>query len=314
MAVRSDDEHPDYDSFYLHHLQSVKGDGAWYLNQRFIGKGGSGTTFLVTCTSGLNFGVQFALKVFHRISDNRRRERFLDEIRHYKDLSHPAIIRVYDEGSYSSGDRNYPFAVMDFVPENLESKLGRGLPQITRIDAVRYIFNIASAISYLHSQSHPIVHRDIKPANILVSGQAARLGDLGLAKALMGNEAETTEDVAAYVAMPRFYRTPELIRIARGEAVELTVASDIYQLGLVLYRSVTGFNAQKPARESVLEDIELDIRGISGAGGGRLDGLFHRMLADDPAGRPSGTELLNELNLIHREVCEADYSATGMMR
>src|SRR3979411_103065 len=70
----------DYDSFFLHHLQSVKGDAAWYLNHRFVGKGGNGTTFFVSCTSGGHQGFQFALKVFHKVSDDKRRERFLDEI------------------------------------------------------------------------------------------------------------------------------------------------------------------------------------------------------------------------------------------
>jgi serine/threonine protein kinase len=173
--MQGDAEQRDYDSFFLHHLQSVKGGAAWYLNQHFIGRGGNGTTFFVTCTSGDNLGVQFALKVFHKVSDERRRDRFLDEVRHYRSLSHPSIIKVYDEGVYTSQERRYPFAVIDFVPENLETKLGRGLPQITRLDAVRYIFNVASGIAYLHSLPQPIVHRDIKPANILVSGQVARL-------------------------------------------------------------------------------------------------------------------------------------------
>jgi eukaryotic-like serine/threonine-protein kinase len=129
------------------------------------------------------------------------------------------------------------------MPTNLEIKLGRGQPKITRLDAIRYIFNIASGVAYLHSQPQPIVHRDIKPANILVSEHGARLGDLGLARVLMSSDNdEDQEEVANYMAMPRFYRTPELVRIANNEKLALTVASDIYQLGLVLYRSVTRFN------------------------------------------------------------------------
>jgi eukaryotic-like serine/threonine-protein kinase len=304
----------DYDPFFLQHLQSVRADGAWYLNQHFIGKGGNGTTFFVTCTSGANTGVQFALKVFHKISDDQRRRRFLDEVRHYRSLSHPSIIKVYDEGTFNAGDREYPFAVVDFVPPNLEIRLGGGLPQITRLEAVRYVFNVTSGVSYLHSQPKPIVHRDIKPANILVDGHVARLGDLGLAKVLMGDEEESVEDVASYIAMPRFYRTPELVRIARGEKINLTVASDIYQLGLVLYRSVTGFNPQKSTSGDIREDIELDVRSISGAGGTRLTRLIPRMLRDEPTERPVAFDLLSELGMIHKEICQADRDATGMMR
>ena len=93
----------------------------------------------------MNTGIQFALKVFHKISDDRRRQRFLDEVRHYRTLSHPSIIRVYDEGTYKAGEREYPFAVVDFVPTNLEKRLGNGLPQITRLEVVRYVFSVTSA-------------------------------------------------------------------------------------------------------------------------------------------------------------------------
>jgi serine/threonine protein kinase len=129
----------------------------------------------------------------------------------------------------------------------------------------------------------------------------------------MGGDTETSEDVASYIPMPRFYRTPELVRIARRENVELTAASDIYQLGLVLYRSLTGFNPQRPPKDHT-DDIELDVRPILGAGGARLDELLQRMLRDSPSERPSSAGLLQDLNLIHREVCEADFNATGMMR
>jgi hypothetical protein len=61
---------PIHDRFFLNHLQSVKGKTAWYYNQRFLGRGGNGTAFLVTCSSGANVGMQFVLKVFHKISDS----------------------------------------------------------------------------------------------------------------------------------------------------------------------------------------------------------------------------------------------------
>jgi serine/threonine protein kinase len=308
----------DYDAFYLNYLQSVRGDNAWYLNQHFIGRGGNGTTFFVTCTSGENWGFQFALKVFHRISDTKRRERFLEETRHYRTLSHPSIVDIYDEGTFRSHDREYPFAVIDYIPENLEMKLGRGSPKTPRFQALRYIMNVASGVAYLHRQTNPIVHRDIKPGNILVNGPTARLGDLGLAKVLMepgaGSEEEGIGEIAAYVAMPRFYRTPELVSIARGEETQLTTASDIYQLGLVLYQSLTGYNPQKPApREDPWGKIQLDLREIKGARADELNSLIARMLKDTPAERPTALDVLDRLNIIHREICQANLDATGVM-
>jgi len=110
-------EDRDYDSFFLGHLQSIQGNSAWYLNQRFIGKGGNGTTFFVTCTSGVNYGVQFALKVFHKISDEKRRARFLDEVRHYKNLSHPSIIKIYDEGTFKAGSASIRLPLLITCPK-----------------------------------------------------------------------------------------------------------------------------------------------------------------------------------------------------
>jgi len=315
-------EERSYDQFFLKHIQSVKADGAWYLNQHFIGKGGNGTTFFVTCTSGVNLGVQFALKVFHKISDDKRRERFLDEVRHYRSLSHPSIINVHDEGTFRVRDRDtgkaireYPFAIMDYMPTTLDAKLGRGLPRITRLDAVRYVFNIASGVAYLHSQTQPIVHRDIKPSNILVNEHNARLGDLGLARVLMGDgNDEKQEDVVNHMAMPWHYRTPELVRIACGEKIKLTVASDIYQLGLVLYRSLTGYNPQKAPLKDVREEIRLGIRPIQGICYNRINLLLDQMLKEVPEERPTAQEVLRELAIVHREICQADFTVTGIMR
>ncbi|UWR10611.1 serine/threonine-protein kinase [Sulfitobacter mediterraneus] len=304
-----------YDRFYLSHMQSVRSaSGNYYLNQRFVGKGGNGTTFFVTCTSGHNQGVQFALKVFHKISDEKRRSRFLDEIEHYRALNHPALLNIYDTGTYQSEHREYPFAVVDYIPDTLENIIGMGSPNVTRLDAIRYVYNVASGMACLHRQKNPIVHRDIKPANILVHGQSARLGDLGLAKVLMAHEdEEDPEEVAAYAAMPFFYRTPELVNIARGVSVELTPASDIYQLGLVLYRSLTGYNPQiRPA--NVTDEIVLDIRKIEGVSSGLLDPLIEAMLANDSADRPSATQVMQRLNQVHSAVCTADLQATGIMR
>jgi len=76
-----------HDHFFLGHLQSVQAANAWYYNQRFLGRGGNGTAFLVTCSSGRNIGMQFVLKVFHKISDETRRLAFLKEVGHLRSLN-----------------------------------------------------------------------------------------------------------------------------------------------------------------------------------------------------------------------------------
>jgi hypothetical protein len=106
-----------HDHFFLGHLQSVKATNAWYYNQRFLGRGGNGTAFLVTCSSGPNIGMQFVLKVFHKISSESRRKAFLKEVVHLRSLNHPAITRVFDEGTFTAiSGMMYPFAVIEYVP------------------------------------------------------------------------------------------------------------------------------------------------------------------------------------------------------
>lgn len=87
----------------------------------------------------------------------------------------------------------------------------------------------------------------------------------------------------------------------------------IYQLGLVLYRCLTGFNPQKRP-QSVTDAIQLDVRKVAGASGGRLDALLASMLETDPSKRPTAKDVLQRLNFIHSEICRADLEATGIMR
>lgn len=179
--------------------------------------------------------------------------------------------------------------------------------------AIRYMMNIASALKHLHEQDPALIHRDIKPANILIDGARARLGDLGLIRA--AQETESTEpdeaDLTYYAAMPRFYRTPELVRFANGEGNDITPASDVYQLGCVLYRIVSGFNPQR-AGEDIRRPIELDLREIAGSQGAQLGSLIDDMTQSEPTTRPGIADVLERLCEIHTELCFAWHRATGV--
>jgi serine/threonine protein kinase len=125
------------DYFYLRHLQEVKGNAGRYYNQRFIGKGGNGTAFLVTCDAGKSIGMQMVMKVFHKISDDKRRQAFLQEISLLRNIAHPAIISIYDEGEYIAGVRKFPFAVVEYLPLSLRHAIVSN--EIERIKAIRII-------------------------------------------------------------------------------------------------------------------------------------------------------------------------------
>jgi serine/threonine-protein kinase len=158
--------------------------------------------------------------------------RFKAERQILANLDHPYIAKLVDGGSTDDG---VPYLVMDYI---------NGLP-IDRhcqdhrldIDARLDLFSkVCDAVDYAHRNL--IVHRDLKPSNILVDSNGnPRLLDFGIAKllgadALRGDPALT--QVGARILTPE-YASPEQVR---GEPV--TVATDVYSLGVVLYWLMTG--------------------------------------------------------------------------
>lgn len=310
-------ENQNLDHFWLSHQQPVHAEGESYKCQRRIGAGGNGVVFLVTCVSGKNKGLQFVLKVFYKISDDKRREAFLREIEILQDLNHPGIVNVFDRGEFTVEDRSYPFAITEYAPKTLRDLMREGA--VDRMRALRISLNCLSGLVYLHSDENQIVHRDIKPSNILLSKAVAKIADLGLAKELSEEDAdmEAADDAPSRVmmssqwpAMPKGYRTPELIERARGKDVDITPASDIFQMGSILYEMLTEYNPQNFV-EDITDDLTVDIRYIDGVQGGLLRELIESMLDMDPEERPSAEDCLNRLTHIHEQYCRDLRNVTG---
>jgi serine/threonine-protein kinase len=114
---------------------------------------------------------------------------------------------------------------------------------------------LLSALRYLASSRPPVVHRDVKPQNIFIKGRSCVLGDFGLMKVLNGSE-EMDREVfreSTGPGMPYYYRTPDLIAYAKGEA-NITPKSDVFQLGLVAAELFTGWNPANKS-ENILDDL-----------------------------------------------------------
>jgi eukaryotic-like serine/threonine-protein kinase len=300
-----------YDKFFLDHLQSISSSqNRYYYNQRYLGRGANGTAFLVTCSSGPHLGIQMVLKVFHRVSNSSRRKAFLKEVRYLRELSHPAIIQVFDEGEFKTTKAIYPFSVIEYVPSTARQLLAAR--RIARLQALRIGLNCLSALSYMHALPKPLIHRDLKPENILIGQAGAKLADFGLVKSIASDDAPLApEELASqWPGMPFRYRTPELIAKAAGHGKEVTCASDIYQIGTVLHELLTGYNPQKPSSD-ILEPIKIDLRPIAGSQGNELTGLIKQMLRRNPQDRPSAEKALKRLDLIHNRFCEKLASAAG---
>jgi len=157
-------------------------------------------------------------------------------------LSHPNLPRVQDHFTISGQGQ---YLVMDFIDgEDLQTIINQG----GRVDpdtALDWVGQIASALTYLHNQTPPVIHRDIKPANIRVTtGGRAFLVDFGLVK-IFDPHLRTT--VGARAVTPG-YSPPE--QYGQGNT---DVRTDIYALGATLYSLLTGLEPQESVQR-VVED------------------------------------------------------------
>ncbi|MFL5726261.1 MAG: protein kinase domain-containing protein [Chloroflexota bacterium] len=162
--------------------------------------------------------------------------RFRQEARSAASLHHPNIVTVFDTGT----DDGIDFIVMELVEgEDLEHVLARTAPLPVHA-ATRIVVEVARALEAAHARG--IIHRDVKPGNILIEPDGgARVADFGIARA--ANAAGMT--TAGVLLGSAQYVSPEQVM---GE--EVTPASDIYSLGVVLYEAVSGrrpFDGPAPA-------------------------------------------------------------------
>ncbi len=154
------------------------------------------------------------------------KERFFREAEAAGRLSHPAIVTVYDVGE----EADLAYIAMDYAkgrPLSEFGRTGRLLPLPRVLDIVA---RVADALAYAHSQK--IVHRDIKPGNIIFNPDNGdiKITDFGIAKISDDSRTRT----GAVMGSP-LYMSPEQLK---GQKV--TGASDIYSLGVTLYKLVSG--------------------------------------------------------------------------
>ena len=191
-----------------------------------LGRGGMGEVYRAT---DLTLGQPVALKFLPDagVGSGLMLERFQNEVRVARQVSHPNVCRVYDLGEFES----MPYMSMEYVDgedlAGLLSRIGR-LPADKALDIAR---KICAGLAAAHDKG--VIHRDLKPANIMLDKRGnAVIMDFGLAA--VTNELRGAEARSGSPA----YQAPEQLR---GE--EVTAKSDIYALGLVLYELFTGKRA-----------------------------------------------------------------------
>jgi len=211
-----------------------------------LGLGGMGAVYLAE-RSDDRFKQQVAIKLLKReFNVDRLRRSFKREIDILAKLSHPNIATIYDTGTTSDG---IPYIVMEYIDGVPIDRYcdQHGLHLVERLK----LFNKASeAVGYAHQNL--IVHRDIKPSNILVSPDGVpKLLDFGISKAL--DTADETGGTTIMGAMTPEYASPEQIDGAR-----ITTSTDIYSLGMVLFKMLTGtypYDFKKGSSGDILREI-----------------------------------------------------------
>jgi eukaryotic-like serine/threonine-protein kinase len=205
--------------------------GEWKLVEE-IGRGGMGTVYRAVRGDG-EFSIEAAIKVLSRgVNSQILLDRFRRERQILARLEHPNIARLLDGGKTSSG---LPYLVMEYVPGMALTRYCDER-QLSIRDRLALFRKVCDAVSCAHRNL--VIHRDLKPDNILVTGDGVpKLLDFGIAKLLESGTGETGEltMTAERVGTPSWC-SPEQIR---GEHVG--VATDVYSLGVVLFRLLTGY-------------------------------------------------------------------------
>jgi serine/threonine protein kinase len=185
---------------------------------------GSGTTSRVQKARDNVIGRTVALKTFIDSFDEGLEKQFLREAQIVGQLSHPAVVQLYDVGIDQHGT---PFLVMEYIAgKTLEHYLESSALTIQR--ACAWAADLAGALATAHRAG--IVHGDIKPGNILVTPESkVKLGDFGIARL-------TTQ----LPASSRLMGTPAYLAPEQIQSELQDQRSDQFSFGIVFYQMLTG--------------------------------------------------------------------------
>ena len=195
-----------------------------YILERLIGQGGFAWVFGARREDGR----LAALKVLRpRYAGDRPFEsRFRNESTVASELQHPHIVHILDVG-HADG---MTYFAMDLYPDSLASRLQRDGP-LSEPELIRTAADISDALGFAHERG--VIHRDIKVDNILYRADgSAVLADFGIARAVSGYVSATGVNMT--IGTPH-YLSPE-----QAQGRPLDGRSDLYALGVTLYKAATG--------------------------------------------------------------------------
>jgi tetratricopeptide (TPR) repeat protein/predicted Ser/Thr protein kinase len=254
-----------------------------------IGEGGMGSVWLGERVDG-EFRRRVAVKLIRGVASPMLRERLRRERQLLAELDHPHIARLLDGGTSDAGE---PWLAMEYVQgQRLGEWALAAAPSMEQ--RLRLFVSLCEAVHYAHQRL--VVHCDVKPSNVLVRADGTpMLLDFGIARLL---ETEGGARTATRAATPA-YASPEQLLQGR-----ITVATDVYGLGMVLFELLAG---AVPPRRGDAAELERELPApsrIAAASAdqrvvreaprlrGDLDSIVRRAVRCEPAQRyPSAAEL-----------------------
>jgi serine/threonine protein kinase/tetratricopeptide (TPR) repeat protein len=217
-----------------------------YVIVRELGRGGMGTVFLAERADG-QFEKQVAIKILNRGADTAEiLRRFQAERQILARLDHPNIGRLLDAGTTDDG---LPYFIMDYIVGAPVTRFAVTQRLSTR-QRLELFLKICAAVEFAHRNL--VVHRDIKPSNILANAEGEpKLLDFGIAKLLAKDE-----DAAQLTTEAQQHLTPICASPEQAKGYPITVATDIYSLGALLYEMLSDqkphrFSTARPTREEL---------------------------------------------------------------
>lgn len=223
--------------------------------------------------------------------DENIKKRFIQELRVARQVTHPNVIRIFDFIRLG-GEFAISMEYFDGYPLDREFLHGRGMRSER---AIRLLREVTFGMEAAHNAG--VVHRDLKPGNILMNALGdVKIVDFGIAAAARGGDDKDTMGAGKFVGTPA-YAAPEQIRGKSPDA-----RADIYSLGVVAYRMMTG-RLPYESRDSK-EVLKGHLRGdavpadeLNPDIGSELGGIVRRAMRLDPQDRwPSMGDLRTELD------------------
>ncbi|MFB9414403.1 serine/threonine-protein kinase [Dactylosporangium matsuzakiense] len=234
-------------------------------------------------------------------ADERSRRRIRKEARAAAALSHPNVAQVYDFGEAEEDGAPVPYVVMELVPgPTLAQRMKSG--PVLPSEALTVCAEIAAGLAAAHAID--LVHLDVKPANVILAPSGAKLVDFGIAAAAGPIALNDTDASGRPLFGTPHYLAPERLT-AEGP---VTPASDVYSLGVLLFKLLAGTLPWPVDGEGGIFDAHLNrvaapLPPIAGVPP-EVGEVVRRCLAKHPGSRPTAEEVATALGatpLVHRQ-------------